>query len=54
MEDETKKLHQLRLEHKKDGSTQTDDNDKEIMSYSEAAKKAAQYYATTSAYARPS
>lgn len=53
MEDKIKKLHQLRLEYMKDGSKRTDDNGQGIMSYSKAAKKAAQYYATTSAYAKP-
>lgn len=52
MEDKIKKLHQLKLEYMKDGSKRTDDG-QEIMSYSKAAKKAAQYYATTSAYAKP-
>lgn len=55
MAEKIKKLHKLKMEYKKAGSKRADgDNSQETMSYSKAAKAAAQYYATTSAYAKPS
>ncbi|KAG6367348.1 hypothetical protein INS49_001536 [Diaporthe citri] len=53
--EKTKELQELKLEYKKaDSKRADDDNSQGTMSYSKAAKAAAQYYAFISAYAKPS
>lgn len=54
MQEKITKLHDLKMEYRKDGSTRAEDDSKGIMSYSQAAKAAALHYTYTSAYPKPS
>lgn len=53
MQEKIKKLHDLKIEYKKAGSTRAEDDGKGIWSYSKAAKAAALHYAYISAYPKP-